>query len=209
MSKIDEIRAKMKAEQEANIEALYENEAFATSVAKRMNREENITTMRAWYDQLQAIPAVRLPKLGDISVTIYEADPALFGKELSMVLGVITGLSSIFLDEQAEIAYSIVDTTRAEIEDLVTALGRPSYLDKRNMTQAESITGDYELAVNSLQVFANSVGLHALDLSRFTEAQYKAWFKRAEDKVATKLEEMKKSEVVAEELSSTTLVIED
>lgn len=209
MSKVEEIRAKLAKEKEARVGKLYDNEKFATTVAMRINREENISRLKELYEQLTAIPSVRLPRIGEVKINMIEAEPALFGKELSMLLGLVTSLSMIFLEEQSDIAYDLVGTSNAEIEDLITSLGRPSYLDKRNMVKVDAIAGDYEIAVAQLEVFADNVGLHAPDLSRFTEAMYNMWFTRAENRVNTKLEEMRKEEAVAEELSKTTLTIED
>lgn len=189
------------------IDSMYDNENYVNVLASRAFREQNIEVLKGLYTQLEQIPVERISGIGEIRVTPYAVMPSIFGEELGLLLGLITTLSTLFIDEQKDLAYSLVSTSSSEIEDLIATLGRPSYFSKKYVTVEDAIHGDFAIAQMAIEMFANNIGLQPVDMSRFTERTYNLWFSSSEQKAKLKLEQIHKFDAVESDSRAAKLII--
>ena len=208
-TKLELAMAKRVLAREASISNAYDNDVFLDTLAARSHREKNIETLKGMYTTLEQIPSEKLPTIGDIKVTPYAVMSNNFGEEIGLILGLVTSLSTLFIDSQKEIEFSMINTTSSEVEDLQNSLGRPAYFSKKYVTVEDAITGDYELAKRTLEMFSESIGLVPVDFSRFTELTYKLWFADSEKKARLKLDQINKFEMIQSDERATMLVITD
>lgn len=192
-----EALAKMESEEvkrlEATVTALYDNEAFVRSELTKENKKSNISQIKSWYKQLELVPAAKIKGMADVKVRAFPSGKADFGEELSYVLGLVNTLTSLFVDEQINTGYAIVNTDTIEVESITAALGQPAYYSNKLTEVIPSRKGDYTRAKERLEMFAISLGLKPLDMSSFTEETYNTWFKRAQLKAETRKHEIEVS----------------
>jgi len=185
--------------------AFYSNEKLVDMELRKINRTENIEHLQAMMDQINGLPAVRLPEIGEIRINALATTKGYFKSEIAMLMAVVAAARSAFVDEHREAVLAILNTDVATIEDLTDAIGQPAYWSKRNLTDMPAVAGDYENAKELLQMFASSIGLHELDMSKFTKEAYNRWFQQAELTVERKKAELERTLTLDKEYGAFTI----
>lgn len=164
--------------------AKYENEAYVDTLVAQEARAENVAKLEGIVSALNSIETVKVPVIGKVSVNCY-APTSIFGSEIGLLLGIAGTLKFLFVEEQIEQAYALVNTNSVMIEDLGVAIGDTAYFNKNTGEKREANAGNYDDAVDLLETFAKDLGISP-DMSKFPENKYNQWFKTKDTSATTK-----------------------
>lgn len=192
--KVEKKRAVAKAKLD---EKNFSDEVYVSTILRKQATKENIESLREILSALGDIDSERLADGTEIKVNAYAISKSYFGEEVGLLLGVLTTLDSLYLDDHIEEGYLAVpgiDST--DVEDFFDSFGKTAYFSKRLGEGIEEERGNFKLAKIALQEIAEAMELD-VDFKKFTEKRYNRYFELAQLRVDEKVASQNKAIAVA------------